>query len=171
MNMRNILIGAGLLLAGGCAHTQQCTSAGSWSNDRMSIFLEVRQVPEHPLAVITFRNIGTNIADDLWIRSPQVMPACGATLGNNIRVYDDNQKELPMASSPHYDGPPGVNSVLLRTHSAISWSFELDQIFPETRRPGTYVVLFSYDPKPLRMTSRSETEPVNIRIPLKIRNK
>jgi hypothetical protein len=123
----------------GCSEVP--SNQAEWSDKSAKFTLRVTEETTDAMfiAEITITNKTDQV---LSFPTPMVMPSCGETNKNNIRVYDASGNRLEMTGL-HADffGRPASE---IPAHSSRSWQFPLDYSFPDMSKPGTYWVELWY---------------------------
>ena len=130
-------------------------SEASWSDDKARFGLKVTggRNNESFAADLTIENVTDGA---LLFPTPQIMPMCGDTGKNNIRVYDTSGNELEI-DGIHLDGKAGdYPTTRIGAKSTKAWKILLDegiQIIPGLTNRGNMKSSFSIFPTGTRLVS------------------
>lgn len=115
----------------------------TWEDAQARFTLIVTEgTKEFPLiAEITIVNKTDNA---LSFPTPFVMPLCGNTNKNNIRVFDEADKELDINSLIIHGDLAGRPKTEIPAKTSKMWKFNLDVLFPKLANPGKYSIEFWY---------------------------
>ncbi len=117
------------------------TKQAEWTDGQARFLLSVTEGTA-TLSFVAEILISNTTDKPLSFPTPYVMPLCGNTNKNNIRVLDQNGKALEM-TGVHVDFF-GRSATEIPAGSSKSWRFELDRSFPEMAKPGIYSVEMWY---------------------------
>jgi hypothetical protein len=129
------------LLFSSCGTYPPETHEAAWSDQQAEFVLKVTEGSSTAsfVAEIVISNKTDSALSFPW---PFVMPQCGDTNGNNIRIFDASGKELEMyGTHADFDSRPLIE---IAGRSSESWRYELDSCFPSLAEPGRYAVQFWY---------------------------
>ena len=112
-----------------------------WSDKHASFTLRVYEGTAE-LPFVAKLTIGNKTERTLTFPLPMVMPLCGETNKNCIRVYDKDGKRLEMYGW-HLDFV-AMPLVEIPGNSNETWHFVLDKRFPRMKEPGEFSVEFWY---------------------------
>ncbi len=153
------------LLPANCQIAQRTSSAteSSWSDSKAKFELLLSGGKDKQPFVATIRI--SNLTDKpLSFPTPLVMPLCGDTNKNNIRIFDKEGNKLRMTGihADFFERP--ISVIAPKTSKA--WTFELDQSFPDLKNAGIYEVklwYFSDEYDKATWKGRVEMDSVSIR--------
>ena len=131
------------LLLARCQVTQRTDSAteSSWSDGKAKFELLLSGGKDNKPFMATIRI--SNLTDEaLSFPTLFIMPLCGDTNKNNIRIFDKDGNELRMVGIHADFVERPISAIAPKTSKA--WTFELDQSFPYLKNPGIYEVKLWY---------------------------
>ena len=122
--------------------TQKSIDQAKWADKQAQFVVRLLQDPI-TLSYIAEIVISNKTDKTLSFPTPYVMPLCGDTNKNNLRVYDESGHILKIYYA-HLDFSNGRPATDISAFESYSWCFDMEALFPELCNPGKYSVEFWY---------------------------